>query len=446
VTGRGILATTITFADSLKIVRYLICPAGVESTKGLNGPPPARGFIEIEPRRCTSRCQLQTGKFVSGVLGFHGHRQRGLVVKKTVAIFTLVLSTGLIGRGLAEDKAGAEKQPSELFKKLDTNGDGSLTASEVPKEHQKLFERLLRIGDANKDGKLSREEFDAVIGKTEKPVTDIGQTPGVNPGTGKGKAKADPKQLFARLDKNKDGKLTSDEVESRPRIKALFDRQGKESMTVDELTTALQNPGSKPNKKKLAKKASKQAAKQAAAGKTPASTPMAENDKAADATGLPEFASLLDTNHDGRLSREELSKAAEMFDRLDVNHDGVLDAKELTKLPAATSTKAATTTATPVSEAASKDSKHGKKHGKGAGAGANLTKLFQKADKDGDGKLTMEEAPRGVKKHFAKIDTNSDGFVDKSELEAWFRGHHHKKMAGKTPEATTPDKDSAQAG
>jgi Ca2+-binding EF-hand superfamily protein len=358
-------------------------------------------------------------------------------VKKIVAIFTLVLSTGLSGRGVAEDAPGIAKQPGELFKKLDTNGDGSLTASEVPKEHQKLFERLLRIGDTNKDGKLSREEFDGAIQKIEKPVTDIDQTPGLNPGAGKAKGKVDPKQLFERLDKNKDGKLTSDEVEKRPRIKALFDRQGKDSMTIDDLTTALQNPGRKPNKKKIAKKA----AKQATAGKTPASTPMAENEKAADPNGLPEFARLLDTNHDGRLSREELSKAAELFERLDVNHDGVLDAKELTKPPATTAAKAATTTATAASEATGKHSKHGK----GTGAGANLATLFQKADKDGDGKLTMEEAPRFVKKHFAKIDTNSDGVVDKNELEAWFRGHH-RKMAGKMPEATTPDNDPAQAG
>ena len=29
------------------------------------------------------------------------------------------------------------------------------------------------------------------------------------------------------LDKNKDGKLTSDEVESKPRIKALFERRAR---------------------------------------------------------------------------------------------------------------------------------------------------------------------------------------------------------------------------
>jgi Ca2+-binding EF-hand superfamily protein len=398
-------------------------------------------------------------------------------MKKVAAIFTLVLSAGLIGRAQAADPPASQTpsgttpsgttqpgtkqsgktqsgktqsgktqpgatqsgktqpgktQPgetpsNELFKKLDVNRDGVLTASEIPKEQQKAFERLLRIGDTNKDGRLSREEFDAAMPKTEKPVADINATPGVNPGARGAKAKADPKQVFARLDKNKDGKLTSDEVADHKRIKAAFDRLGKDSLTLDELTAALQS-GDKPrkvNQKKLAKKATKMAAKQAAKGTAPASTTAAK-ETAVGAHELPEFARLLDTNHDGRLSREELSKAGEMFDRLDRNHDGALDAKELTELPAVTSTAEATTTTPPAG-----------KHGKGAGAAANLAKLLQKADKDSDGKLSMEEAPPGMKKHFAKIDTNSDGFLDKAELEAWFR--RHRKMAHKTPKATTPD-------
>ena len=72
------------------------------------------------------------------------------------------------------------------------------------------------------------------------------------------------------------------------------------------------------------------------------------SEKAGDAQGLPVFAKLLDTNHDGRLSREELAKANELFDRLDKNHDGVLDAKEMIETPAVASSEPTITPAAPL--------------------------------------------------------------------------------------------------
>jgi Ca2+-binding EF-hand superfamily protein len=358
-------------------------------------------------------------------------------MRNLLAIFALGLSVSLAAAARAGDSPGTETNPDELFKKLDTNGDGVLTASEIPKEHLKFFERLLRIGDANKDGKLSREEFDAVMNKTDKteqPVTNISETPGINAGSGPARPNLDPKRIFEMLDKNKDGKLTRDEAQGRPRILAVFDRVGKDELTVDDLTAALKGAN---NAKKAAKKTAKDAAKKAANnGTLQASTSKSESmtESSEESQSLPAFARLLDTNHDGRLSREELSKAAELFDRLDRNHDGFLDAKELTQMPAvASSNEPSINPAAPLARV-----------GKGGGKlqRGNLAQLLKRADADGDGKLSMEEAPPFLKKQFAKIDTNGDGFLDKAELEAWFR---HRRLAGKTPGNASPSDSTKPA-
>ena len=39
-------------------------------------------------------------------------------------------------------------------------------------------------------------------------------------------------------------------------------------------------------------------------------------------------------------------------------------------------------------------------------------------DKDDDGKISEEEAPERMKAMFGRVDGNSDGFIDKSEIEA----------------------------
>ena len=155
---------------------------------------------------------------------------------------------------------------------------------------------------------------------------------------------------------------------------------------------------------------------------------MTENNETAEASSqLPAFAKLLDTNHDGRLSRAELSKAAELFDRLDRNHDGFLDAKELNEMPAvASSEEPMINPAAPLARR-----KNGKQE-------RSLVQILKRADTDGDGKLSMEEAPPFLKKHFAKIDTNGDGFLDKTELEAWFRRQH--KLASKAGDTESPSK------
>src|SRR5262249_23396555 len=116
----------------------------------------------------------------------------------------------------AQDEKPKRPDPAQLFSRLDKNGDGFVTEDEVDQEQKGSFERLLRAGDKNKDGKLSKEEFVAAWsgGEKKRPDGEAGKKPPF--------AKdADPEALFNRLDRNGDGKLSKDEIEGREFIQRL---------------------------------------------------------------------------------------------------------------------------------------------------------------------------------------------------------------------------------
>jgi Ca2+-binding EF-hand superfamily protein len=318
-------------------------------------------------------------------------------MKRVLSFAAIVLALGGAARAIGDDPQIA---PDELFKKLDVNGDGKLTASEIPQEQRKFFERLLRIGDADKNGELTRAEFDHALKQTEEPVTDISKVGNLGGGP-PARPNIDPKRIFQVLDKNKDGKLTRDEASGRPRILALFDRLGKDELTLEDISAALGKDG-KPNGKKAKKRLAMQAAE------TSEGTEAAS--KGTEGHSLPTIFRMLDTDHDGRLSSEELSKAGALFDQLDRNHDGFIDSKEFTSsAPVGNSEGVTASPARPFKHVASFRN------------GQHMIQMIMKADADGDGKISEEEAPPQLKKHFSKIDTNGDGYLDRSELEAWIK-------------------------
>src|SRR5262245_55249522 len=105
-------------------------------------------------------------------------------------------------------------QDADLFSKLDANKDGAVSVDEVPAEHQAKFAQLLKIAGKESEKKISLPLFQAALKQAqaaEKPTSQPAAAPGV-----------DADGLFAKLDANKDGFVTGEEVPEGQ--KALFER------------------------------------------------------------------------------------------------------------------------------------------------------------------------------------------------------------------------------
>ncbi len=121
------------------------------------------------------------------------------------------------------EQAGQRFNPEQLFARLDQNKDGKLQKDELPGP---LAERLAQA-DADKDGEITKEEFNAAaenlrgrFGQGERRAPSVDET-------------------FTQFDKNNDGKLTKEELPERAANFLLrADRDDDGAVTKDELRTA----------------------------------------------------------------------------------------------------------------------------------------------------------------------------------------------------------------
>jgi Ca2+-binding EF-hand superfamily protein len=112
----------------------------------------------------------------------------------------------------------------------------------------------------------------------------------------------------------------------------------------------------------------------------------------------------LDKNADGKITQEEFPGPVERFQAIDANKDGALSAEEM--------------------EAA----------GRAGPPGVPGPRMFQRFDKNGDGKVARDEFP-GNDENFRGMDKNGDGFVTEDEIDA-LRGRAGAKGSPPPPPGT----------
>jgi Ca2+-binding EF-hand superfamily protein len=213
------------------------------------------------------------------------------------------------------------------------------------------------------------------------------QPPPPPPGFGGGGQRMMQFQMptFAELDKNKDKKLSKDEVPAQfpPQMFDRVDTNHDGSIDEEEwkaLTSQFTGGGRGGGGERMM--------------------------VAGPRTG-ESLSKLLDGNTDSKVSREEFAKIVTLFDTLDKDHNGELTTEELNGFFRA------------MNEAQNE-----------ATGGVEVNSLFEKNDKNKDGKITAEEM--GNERAFKSLDLNKDGEVTRAEADTALKQLKKASEAKKT--------------
>jgi Ca2+-binding EF-hand superfamily protein len=338
----------------------------------------------------------------------------------------------------------------DLFSKLDKNGDGVVKADEVGEDAKGLFERALRRGDANDDKQLTMDVFAACQRESDTPRRPLGQGDAPRrPGAGDRPGPDQLSAMFDRLDGNKDGKLTKDEVPEGQRgmVERMLQATGADAIGKDQFLRFMAQRGGRGGDARPGNARPGEARPDARRPGQPGSGGF---------PGRPPVIATLDADNDGELSASEIEAASKALLKLDRNSDGKLTRDELfpggpdgpprdrpgagrpgadrpgadrpgADRPGADRPGADRPGADrPGADRPGADRPAARRpaEGRGGPGGRFSPEEFQarlkEADANKDGKLSKDEAPPMLRERFDRIDANSDGVLDEAELKQMF--------------------------
>jgi Ca2+-binding EF-hand superfamily protein len=259
----------------------------------------------------------------------------------------------------------AQDQASDIFRIWDTNGDGVLTADEIP--DAAIFAKV----DGDKNGKITREEVARFLGGAPAPEKKPKPKKKAEERKSEGTMVKPPRTLnehvedfFRRFDRNKDGKVQREEFQAGEEVFKKYDRSRDGSLSRREVRRYLNEQLEEARRR-----------------------PRADN-----------FFDLFDLDRDGTVTRREYDGPAAFFREYDHNRDGKVTTEELNMGPMAGRMM------------------RGDREFMGDGP-TTLPKrgLLERYDKDGDGRVTLEELG-GAESVLHRLDRNGDGVLSGSEV------------------------------